>query len=172
MTKKRKILLISGSTKKGSTNNQILQFIALRYRNTFEFHFLDDIESFPFFNTDLNGDFEPQIIQDFKKSVKLADAVIISTPEYVFSIPGILKNAIEWAVSSVAFTNKPLGIIVAAASGQKALEYLELIMTTIQCQIAPQGKLLIQGAKGKLNEEGELTDPIILRELDLLIQTL
>ncbi len=172
MNAKRKILTISGSTKKGSSNEQILNFISKKYESDFEFQFFSDLENLPYFNPDLYGDLEPHSVKNFKKLIAQSDAVIISTPEYVFSLPGVLKNAIEWVVSSTVFTNKPLGIIVGAASGTQALSSLDLIMSTLQCRIAPEAKVLIQGVKGKLSEDGDLTDPIALKEIAQMIASL
>lgn len=65
-----------------------------------------------------------------------------------------MKNAIEWTVSTTVFSNKPVALIIASASGEKAFESLQLILTTIEARIAENSKLLIQGAKGKVGENG------------------
>lgn len=95
---------------------------------------------------------------DFRNNIETADGIIICTPEYVFSIPSGLKNAIEWCISTTIFENKPLGIITASASGLKAHEDLQLIMKTASAKFTPETTLLIQGIKGKINEQGEIID--------------
>jgi len=84
--------------------------------------------------------------------------MIICTPEYVFSIPSGLKNAIEWCVSTNIFSAKPTGLITASASGKKGHEELQLIMQTVMARFTAGTTLLIQGIKGKINEQGEITD--------------
>ena len=67
----------------------------------------------------------------FRKSIEEADAVLICTPEYVFSLPGILKNALEWTVSTTVFSDKPTALLTASSSGEKAHESLLLVMKTL-----------------------------------------
>nr|WP_288933719.1 NAD(P)H-dependent oxidoreductase [uncultured Allomuricauda sp.] len=94
-----------------------------------------------------------------------ADGIIICTPEYVFSIPSGLKNAIEWCVATVVFSDKPIGLITASASGEKGHEELKLIMKTVQTIFTEDTTLLIQGIKGKITVEGEITDDETERKL-------
>jgi len=70
------------------------------------------------------------------------------------------------------FTDKPSAIIVASASGEKAFESLTLILKTIGAKIDEQSRLLIKGAKGKVGEEGELTDRDTLYWIDVLVRSL
>lgn len=74
---------------------------------------------------------------------------MISTPEYIFSIPSGLKNAIEWCVSTNVFSDKPLGLITASANGLKGHEVLQMIMRTLETRFNENTLLLIQGIKGK-----------------------
>lgn len=69
-----------------------------------------------------------------------------------------MKNAIEWCVSTTVFSDKPTGLITASASGEKAHEEIQLIMKTMMSKFTNGTTLLIQGAKGKINEQGQLTD--------------
>src|SRR5688572_2321077 len=120
------ILAISGSTQKGSSNELIIQHITKRYSDTLDIQ-LFDISSLPYFVPEAEA---PEIVVQFRKLIENADGVLISTPEYVFSLPGILKNAIEWTVSTMVFNEKPIAFIIASASGDKAYESLELVMNT------------------------------------------
>jgi NAD(P)H-dependent FMN reductase len=104
-----------------------------------------------------------------------AAGVIICTPEYVFSLPGILKNAIEWTVATTVFQDKPLAMIVASLSGEKAFESLDLIMTTVGAKMTPTSKLLITGAYSKLNKASNTLDETtitLLKDLMLSFQEL
>lgn len=167
-----KIFAISGSTKLSSTSHHILNHIKSKYRSTLELEVFDGIEKMPHFNPSITDDELPEEVIEFRNKIAAADGVIISTPEYVFSIPGSLKNAIEWCVSTTVFSHKPVAMIIAAASGEKAYESLSLIMTTIEAILPDESKLLIQGAKGKLNINGEITDSATIEQIETVIQSL
>ena len=169
---KRKIFAISGSTKTPSSNAAILKFIAESYSNSLEVDIYDGIDKLPHFNPDLDKNNPPAEVIDFRNMIQQADGVIICTPEYVFSLPGSLKNAIEWNVSTTNFSNKPVAIIVAAASGEKAFESLALVMTTIEARIPEQSKLLIKGVKGKVTSDGEIRDPETILQINTLVASL
>lgn len=100
----------------------------------------------------------PGAVQSFRNEIARADAVLICTPEYIFSLPSGLKNAIEWCVSTTVFTDKPVGIITASAHGAKGHEELLLVMKTVGATITEEASLLIHGIRGKINEQGLITD--------------
>ncbi|PKL78616.1 MAG: FMN reductase [Ignavibacteriae bacterium HGW-Ignavibacteriae-4] len=166
------ILAISGSTKSNSTSHHILNHIKSIYRSHLVLNIFDGIDKLPHFNPGIADEDLPKEVLDFRNRIAVADGVIFCTPEYVFSIPGSLKNAIEWCVSTTVFSHKPTAIIVAAASGEKAYESLGLIMTTIETILPEESKLLIQGAKGKVNTTGEITDSDTLEQIERVIQSL
>jgi NAD(P)H-dependent FMN reductase len=66
-------------------------------------------------------------------------------------VPGVLKNALEWTVSTTVFSEKPVAIIVASGLGEKTYESLTLIMTTLGARIPDSSRLLIQGARAKFS---------------------
>ena len=76
----------------------------------------------------------------------------------MFSIPGSLKNAIEWTVSTVVFSEKPLALITASTSGEKAHEELYLIMKTLSMKVNDDTRVLIQGPKKKIDRSGKIID--------------
>jgi len=151
MTKNRKynILAILGSTRKSSVNLQILNAIADLISDSISIQINEDLDKLPHFNPDLDNDYAPELVQVFRTKIKEADGVLICTPEYVFNLPGSLKNAIEWTVSTTVFSQKPVAIITASALGEKAHEALQLIMKTIEAKVSEQTQLLIQGLKVK-----------------------
>lgn len=167
-----KILAISGSTKPNSTSHHILNHIKSKYKSVLKLELFEGIEKLPHFIPSNNDDETPTEVIDFRNKIAFADGVIFCTPEYVFSIPGSLKNAIEWCVSTTVFSHKPVAIIIAAASGEKAYESLSLIMTTIETILPEESKLLIQGAKGKVSSNGEIADSYTVEQIDKVIQSL
>ena len=154
MNSKKKIIGICGSASRNSGNLTILKFIAESEKSEFEFEIIEDLTNFPHFRTDLTDVNVPEKITDFRNKIFCADGIIICTPEYVFSIPSGLKNILEWCVSTTVFSDKPVGLITASASGEKGHEELKLIMKTIQTFFTDDTTLLIQGIKGKVSKEG------------------
>jgi NAD(P)H-dependent FMN reductase len=169
--KKKKILAISGSTRKDSSNEKLIKFIGEISSELFKISSFD-ISSLPYFNQDTDNSKIPKTVKAFREAIEDADGVLICTPEYVFSIPGILKNAIEWTVSTVVFSDKPTAIITASSSGIKAHESLLLVMKTVGAKMSDTSALLIQSIKSKTNKEGRLTDLSTLQQLEELIHSL
>jgi len=156
--KRPKILAISGSTRSNSVNELLLNFIAAQYQSQLDLQLYNGLTQLPYFNLDLENEGLPGAVGHLREQIAAADGVIICTPEYVFSLPGALKNVLEWTVPTTVFSDKPVALIVAAASGEKAYESLILIMKTLGAQVGEHAQLLISGAKGKLNAQGEITE--------------
>lgn len=169
--RKKKILGISGSTKPNSTNSLILNHLQELFYDTLELHIFNGIDKLPHFNPELDEKNLPVEVKEFRELIEKSDGVLFCTPEYVFSLPGSLKNAIEWSVSTTVFSNKPVAMIVAAASGEKAYESLSLILTTIEAILPERSKLLIQGAKGKIDKEG-IKDATVKKRIQEVITSL
>ena len=159
MIAKKKILAIIGSTRANSSNLKLVAKIEALSREIFDFTIFDEISSLPHFNPDLDNDHPPESVVSFRKNIAEADGILICTPEYVFSLPGSLKNAIEWCVSTTVLSQKPVGLITASASGDKASEELQLIMQTLETKFNEDTTLLIKGIKGKINDQLEISDP-------------
>lgn len=155
-THKKKILALSGSTKSGSTNHLIIDGIAKRNAETLAVEFYN-IAQLPFFNPDLDNENPPAEVLHFRSLISAADGLIICTPEYVFSLPGVLKNAIEWTISTTLFSEKPVALIVASAHGEAAFESLQLIMKTIYATFNADSTLLIKSAKSTYNNAETIT---------------
>ena len=162
---KKKILAISGSTRRLSANLQLIQAIADLTQELYEIELFEGIAQLPHFNPDLDQHSPPAEVMAFRNKIAAADGVLICTPEYVFSLPGSLKNALEWMVSTVIFTDKPSGLITASASGQKGHAELKLVMKTIGAKFTSKTQLLISGVRNKLDKAGNLTDEKTILEL-------
>jgi chromate reductase len=154
---KRKIAIINGSASEKSANQKVIDHFMQLPANEFEFHFIN-LKTLPHFDPYLSETNTPEAVTNFRDAIKKANGILICTPEYIFSIPSGLKNALEWCVSTTVFSGKPIGIITASASGQKGHDELQLIMQTLMAKFTLATTLLIQGIKGKINNEGEITD--------------
>jgi chromate reductase, NAD(P)H dehydrogenase (quinone) len=160
-----------GSLRENSSNLRIVKAIAELANEQFSVKIYDKIAQLPHFNPDLDSENPPKKIVSFRKQIEQADGIIICTPEYVFSLPGSLKNALEWTVSTIIFTDKPTALITASASGEKAHEELKVIMATIGAKITQQAQVLINGVKGKV-EENTIKDEETLERIKELIKSL
>lgn len=158
MNSKIKILAINGSASSHSSNLSILRRIGEMGHSDLDLIIWEDLSLLPHFKPEQTSENTPEKVIEFRDQVTQADGIIICTPEYIFSIPSGLKNAIEWCVSTTVFTNKPTGLITASANGEKGQEELKLIMQTIQAKFTSETTLLIQGVKGKVNKEAEIID--------------
>jgi len=167
--KKIKIFAITGSTRKNSSNFKILKFISQNISSQFEVEIFEDLEGIPHFNPDLDNEFPPEKVISFRSKIIQADGILICTPEYVFSLPGSLKNALEWCVSTTIFSNKKTGLLTASASGEMAHQQLLLIMKTLEAEFENNSQLLIQGVRGKIDEAGQIINSQTLEALRLFI---
>lgn len=159
MSKKR-ILAICGSTRAASVNLHVIKYIASFTREELDIELYEDLVNLPQFNPDTDtAEKLPAIVGSFRNKVEQADGILICTPEYVFTLPGCLKNALEWTVSTTVFSDKPTALITASGMGAKAHEALLLVMKTIQTVFTDETQLLISGAKSKINKEGMIQDP-------------
>lgn len=170
---KKKILALSGSIRKESSNEKLLGYLANQYKDVVDIVLYPTLEVLPHFNPDHASTNVPSVVQDFIAQIEQADAVLICTPEYVFSLPGVLKNALEWTVATTVFSDKPCAFIVASSLGDKAFEALDLILKTlIQKEIQPELKVLIQGIRSKITSAEQVLDAETSKDLSVLINTL
>ena len=154
----KNVVALMGSAATSSANHILMEYIRSEARDIFQVTVYDRLKTLPHFNPEQSLEHPPFEIMELRNLIQDADGVIISTPEYVFSIPSGLKNAIEWCVATTVFSGKPLGIITASTSGLKGHEELKMIMHTLMANFTPETTLLIQGVKGKIDTQGAIID--------------
>lgn len=169
MPAQKKIFALVGSASGDSANQKLVEYLRVLTHDIFVWTVFNDLKSLPHFDPERSIENTPQVIVDFRKKIEDADGLVICTPEYVFSIPSGLKNAIEWCVSTMIFSEKPTGLITASAQGEKGHEELQLIMNTVMARFTEETTLLIQGIKGKVNALGECTDVKTRSDLMLFV---
>lgn len=158
MTAKKTIFVIIGSASRHSANEKLIDNFVVLTKDVFSVSVFNDLKTLPHFDPERSLDNPPEEIVAFRNAVAAADGILICTPEYIFSIPSGLKNAIEWCVATTIFSGKPTGLITASAHGQKGHEELQLIMKTVMATYTTETTLLIQGVKGKFNDKGQIID--------------
>ncbi|MFA6945228.1 MAG: NADPH-dependent FMN reductase [Pedobacter sp.] len=165
MTEKKNIFVIIGSASSNSANLKLVEKIASLTENKFNLTIFKDLKTLPHFDPELSTDNPPILIVEFRNAIEKADGIIICTPEYVFSIPSGLKNAIEWCISTTIFSEKPCGLITASANGLKGHEELQIIMKTVMAKFRAETTLLIQGIKLKFDEQNNIIDLVTIQKL-------
>jgi chromate reductase len=168
-----KILGISGSLKTTSSNTAILRAIQKLSPPDVQLHIYDGLDDLPHFSPERDGEKSAASVIKLRKLVSEANGIIISTPEYAFNLPGVLKNALDWLVSSGELNEKPVTAISVSpgfTAGEKALA--SLLMTLTALGVTDGGKLSIGNINKKLNENKELTDPETARLLTSTLEGL
>jgi chromate reductase len=135
-----------------------------------------DLAALPMFNADVEADGDPPAVADFKRAIGAADALLIATPEYNHCVPGVLKNAIDWASRpprQSVLTGKPVAIMGASTSGgatARAQAHLRDGLAYTNGFVLPLPEVLVGLAREKFDEAGNLTDPGTREEVrDLLV---
>ncbi len=100
----------------------------------------------------------PNAVTEFRTAINSADGVLICTPEYAFGVPGALKNALDWTVSSAELVNKPVALITAATGGQHAHASLLLTLSALSANVSKDATLLISFIRAKLDQHGNVKD--------------
>jgi len=123
-----------------------------------------DLDGIPLYNQDLN-DAPPERVQELKARVRTADAVLFVTPEYNFSIPGVLKNAIDWvsrANGENAWAGKPVAVMGASTGlmgTSRAQYHLRQVFVFLDMHPVNKPEVMIAKAAEKFDAELNLTDP-------------
>lgn len=155
----KKVFIICGSTRKDSTNHRYIKAVRKFLAAAIEVKELDTLMNIPHFNADDDNENVTDTIKNFRQHLASCDGIIISTPEYAMGIPGSLKNAIDWTVSSSSFSKKPVLLITASSVGEKAHQALIDVLTVIEADI-DKTTVLIPFAKTKINNNNEITDRV------------
>ena len=172
-TKPITILAISGSLKSASTNTNILRTIANIAPENVVIRIFEGLVTLPYFNPEIKE--ENTAVYNFRQKLIEADGVIFSTPEYAFGVPGVLKNALDWLVSSGELNEKPVIAISASplySGGDKALASLLLTLTALGATMNTGSGLSIGNIKNKMDETGIINDTETMQTLKRLLNNL
>ena len=129
----------------------------------------NDLASIPAFDDSAAA---PAPVVRFRQRIRDADGVLICSPEYAFGVPGALKNAIDWTVSSGELAGKPLSLITAATGGDKAHAAWLLTFTALSSQPAEGAALLIPFIRSKMDGAGNIKDAATIAAIGNTIHTL
>lgn len=156
------ILGFAGSLRKGSYNRALLRAAAELVPKDAKLEVFD-LEGIPPFNQDLEASM-PEKVKEFKAKIKSSDAILIATPEHNYSIPGVLKNAIDWAsrpYGDNSFEGKPVAIMSASTGmlgGARAQYHLRQVFVFLNMHPINRPEVFVTFAAQKFDEKGRLTD--------------
>ncbi len=157
------ILGISGSLRKDAYNTALLEAAATMLPPECRLS-LAPIDQIPLYNQDLDGPDKPAPVKRFIDSIASSDGLLFATPEYNHSIPGVLKNAIDWASRPAyksAMAGKPSGILSASISmvgGARVQAHMKQVLASTLCPVYPAPDFLLPAAREKCSRDGRLTD--------------
>jgi chromate reductase, NAD(P)H dehydrogenase (quinone) len=156
------ILGFAGSLRKKSFNKAILRVAAQLNLDGVTVDIFD-IGGIPPFNQDLENQL-PDAVKDFKAKIRAADAILIATPEYNYSIPGVLKNAIDWASrpqGDNALEGKPVGIMGASIGMMgtaRAQYHLRQCFVWLNMHPLNKPEIMVPSAQDKVDQDGNIID--------------
>jgi chromate reductase len=160
---KMNVLGIAGSLRKGSYNRALLraaQEVAPKNMEIEPF----DLSPIPFFNEDVEKEGDPEPVKALKQAISRADALLIATPEYQYGVPGVLKNALDWAsrpAGKSPMQHKPVAIIGASTGftgTARAQLQLRQTLAYNETHTLMRPEVLVARAREKFDEDGQLND--------------
>lgn len=176
MDKQLLILGFAGSLRKGSYNKALLRAAAELLPDEARLEIFD-LEGIPPFNQELEKQM-PEKVREFKAKIRAADAILIATPEHNYSVPGILKNAIDWAsrpYGDNSFEGKPAAIMSASTGmlgGARAQYHLRQIFVFLDMHPVNRPEVFVNFASQKIDEQGKLTDDATRKIIKQLLESL
>jgi chromate reductase len=176
MSEQITILGFAGSLRKGSYNKAILRAALELAPESVKLEIFD-LEGIPPYNQDLDNDM-PEKVKEFKRKIKAADAILIATPEYNYSIPGVLKNAIDWAsrpYGDNSFEGKPVAIMSASPGmlgGSRAQYHLRQTFIFLDMYPVNRPEVMVPQAQDKIDANGKVTDEKTRQKIKELLESL
>ena len=166
-----RILAVSGSLQARSSNGALVEAARTASPPGVEIDVYQELASLPAYNSDLDVDPLPVAVADWRASLAAAGGVLIACPEFGHALPGSLKNAIDWVISSGELVGTPVAVTCAAAGpgrGEKGLASLVGILRALDARVIG-GEPIVRGVLGPA---GEIADPAALAAIEALVAQL
>src|SRR6476469_539295 len=172
-----RVLAISGSLRRDSHNTRLLRVAGELTPPPAELELFDGLKDVPPYDEDDDGDLVPEGAQRLREAIARADAVLIATPEYNSSIPGQLKNALDWASRPFpdnALRNKPVAVIGASTGMFGAVwaqAELRKVLAATGARVV-EGEVAVGHADTRFDEDGRLNEPNLAEQVREVVFTL
>ncbi len=169
-----RVLGISGSLRDASYNTKLLRAAAALLPHEVGFELWEGLKAIPPYDEDDDVEPAPAPVAALRAAIADADAVLIATPEYNASIPGVLKNALDWVsrpLRSNPLRNKPVAVIGASTGAFGAVwsqAELRKVLGTIGARVL-EGDVAVGHAPTRFDEEGRLTDKQLQEQLQEVV---
>lgn len=160
-----RILAIAGSLRQASSNSALVNVAAALPVTSAELVVYGGLAALPPFNPDHNGDCAPETVCRFRQHLRACDAVLIASPEYAHSVPGVLKNALDWVIESGEFVGKPVAVISASARARYAWAALVEILTAMSARVIGEASLTLWLQDRSLDAAGMAGDLALRKAL-------
>jgi NAD(P)H-dependent FMN reductase len=139
-----RILAISGSLRASSSNTALLNAAIALAPSGIEMSLYDGLGELPHFNPDLDGETAPQSVTDWRSSLRAADGLVFSVPEYAHGVPGTLKNGLDWVVGGDELVGKPVTLFNASPRGTYAQASLTETLTVMSAKVVAEASVTLQ----------------------------
>ncbi|HTE44535.1 MAG TPA: NADPH-dependent FMN reductase [Gemmatimonadaceae bacterium] len=156
----KQVLVVLGSLQARSSNGTLARALLSHLGGGVSITFTRALYDLPPFNADVEAGTPPAVVGVWREELAAADIVLFATPEYAFGIPGSLKNALDWVVGTGEFVGKRVALLGVSTMGSGASFALEALDRTIRVMSAEViGMLSVGHVRGKLDENGQVSDP-------------
>ncbi len=161
------LLAISGSLRATSSNTTVLHALRSVAPANVTITLYDRLGELPYFNPDLDGESAtpPAPVGELRTLIGQADGLLISSPEYAHGVPGVLKNALDWLVSSLEFPGKPVALINISPRSTFVQASLSEILTTMSASLIADPAFTIALPRPGLDVASMLADPSLAQSL-------
>lgn len=157
-----RILALSGSLRAQSLNTLLLYEAARLAPPGMDIARWDGLDDLPHYSPERDIEPPPTAVAELRARIREADGLLLCTPEYIHAMPSVLKNLLEWVVSSGACVGKPTAAWSASPSlegGARAHASLVHTLEVMSAQVVPEASLCLTLARSGLDAAGQLTDP-------------
>ena len=166
-----RILAISGSLRAASLNSALLRAAVCLAPADVRVELFTELGKLPLFNPDLEITDLPPLTHFHARLVE-ADGVIIASPEYAHGVTGVMKNALDWLVSTEAFVNKPVALFNASPRATIAQVSLKETLTVMSARVIEAACITLPIISSNLDESGIITHPILSTSIREALNTL
>ena len=171
-----KVLAFCGSLRKGSFNRMVLRACEQLLPEGMALEVFE-IRDVPLYDEDVRQQGFPPRVQQMREKIRASDALLFVSPEYNYSIPGVLKNAIDWASRppEQPFAGKPAAVMGVSPSftGTARMQYhLRQVFVYLDVHLVNQPEVMIAAPEHKFDKDGRLTDDAVRKRIGKLLEAL